>query len=106
MRFLSDLVKLKSILSSILLPPLTISEYRKVINGKLHLYCALANSNILLCPLVYIMAQVPFKAILIMPYRTTLITSALYTWIIYLFIIITFLSILSIFKRSYSALGK
>jgi hypothetical protein len=56
MRLLSGLVKLKFILSLILLPPLTISEYKKVINGKLHLYHALTNLNTLLCPLVYITA--------------------------------------------------
>jgi len=53
---LSGLVKLKSILSLILLPPLTISKYGKVINGKLYLYYTLANLNILLYPLVYITA--------------------------------------------------
>ena len=79
MRLLNSLVKPKSILSLILLPPLTIFKYRKVINKKLHLYYALANLNTLLCPLVYIMAQVPFKATLIMPYGTTLITSTLRT---------------------------
>ena len=56
------------------MPPLTISEYRKVINRKLYLYYALANLNTLLCPLVYIIAQAPSKAILITPYRTTLMT--------------------------------
>jgi len=50
------------------------------------------------------MAQAASKAILIMPYRTTLITSTLRTLIIYLFIIIILLSILSTFRRSYSAL--
>jgi hypothetical protein len=99
MRLLSGLVKLKSILSLILLPPLTISKYRKVMNGKLHLHHALANLNILLCPLVYIMAQALSKATLITPYGTTLITSALYTWTIYLFTVMILLSILSIFKR-------
>ena len=94
------LIKLKFILSLILLPPLTISEYKKVINGKPHLYYTSANLNTLLCPLVYVMAQAPSKAILITPYKTTLITSTLRTWIIYLFIIITLLSILSIFKKS------
>ena len=79
MRLLSGLVKPKFILNLILLPPLTISKYRKVINGKPYLYYTLANSNILLCPLVYVTAQAPFKAILITPYRTTLITSVLYT---------------------------
>ena len=53
---LSGLVKLKSILSLILLPPLTISKYGKVINKKLYLYHAVANLNTLLYPLVYIMA--------------------------------------------------
>ena len=48
-------------------------------NGKPHLYYTLANLNILLYPLVYVIAQALFKAILITPYRTTLITSALYT---------------------------
>jgi len=76
---LSGLVKLKSILSLILSPPLTIFKYRKVINGKPYLYCASANLNILLYPLAYITAQAPFKAILITPYRTTLMTSALRT---------------------------
>ena len=56
MRLLSGLIKLKFILSLILSPPLTISEYRKVINKKLYLYYALANLNILLYPLVYITA--------------------------------------------------
>ena len=56
MRLLSGLIKPKSILNLILLPPLTISKYKKVINGKLHLYHALANLNTPLCPLVYIMA--------------------------------------------------
>ena len=79
MRLLSGLVKLKSILSLILLPPLTISKYKKVINGKLYLYYILANLNTLLCLLVYIMAQALFKVILITPYKTTLITSTLYT---------------------------
>jgi len=53
-RPLNGLTKLKYILSLILLPPLTTSKYRKVINGKPHLYCALANLNILLYLLVYI----------------------------------------------------
>ena len=53
---MSSLVKLKSILNLILLPLLTISKYGKVINGKLYLYHASANSNILLYPLVYIIA--------------------------------------------------
>jgi hypothetical protein len=100
MRLLSGLIKPKYILNLILLPPLTIFKYRKVINGKLYLYHALANLNTLLYFLVYVTAQAPFKAILITPYRTTLITSTLYTWTIYLFIVITFLSILSMFKRS------
>ena len=55
-RLLSGLVKPKSILSLILLPPLTISKYRKGANKKLHLYYALANLNILLYPLAYITA--------------------------------------------------
>ena len=79
MRLLSGLVKLKFILSLILLLPLTISKYRKAINGKLHLYHTLANLNILLCPLAYITAQAPSKATLITPYGTTLMTSTLYT---------------------------
>ena len=79
MRLLSSLIKPKSILNSILLPLLIISKYRKIINRKPHLYHALANLNIPLCPLVYITAQVPSKAILITPYKTTLITSTLYT---------------------------
>jgi len=62
-------------------------------------------TTILLCPLAYIIAQAASKAILITPYRTTLTTSTLRTWIIYLFIVITLLSILGTFKRSYSALG-
>jgi len=78
-KLLSGLAKLKSILSLILLPPLTASKYRKVINRKPHLHRALANLNILLCPLAYIMAQAASKAILITPYKTTLITSTLYT---------------------------
>ena len=65
-------------LNLILLPPLTIFKYRKVINKKPHLYYTLANLNILLCSLAYITAQIPFKAILIILYRTTLITFALY----------------------------
>ena len=105
MRPLSGLAKPKFILSLILLLPLTIFKYRKVMNGKLYLYYTLANLNILLCPLVYATAQAPFKAILITPYGTTLITFILYTWIIYLFIIITLLNILSIFKKSCSTLG-
>jgi len=104
-RLLSSLAKPKFIPSLILLPPLTASKYRKVINRKPHSHCALASLNILLCPLAYITAQAASKAILITPYGTTLMTSALYTWIIYLFIAITLLSILSTFKKSYSALG-
>ena len=100
MRLLSGLIKLKSILSLILSPPLTISKYRKVINGKPHLYYTLANLNILSCPLVYITAQAPSKATLITPYRTTLMTSTLHTWTTYLFTVITLLSTLSIFKKS------
>ena len=79
MRLLSSLIKPKSILSLILSPPLTISEYGKVINKKLHLYHTSANLNILLCPLAYITAQTPSKATLITPYGTTLITSTLHT---------------------------
>ena len=78
-RPLNSSVKPKSILSLILLPPLTISKYRKVINRKLYLHHALANLNILLYPLAYITAQAPFKAILITPYGTTLTISALRT---------------------------
>ena len=104
-RLLSSLVKLKSILSLILLLPLTISKYRKVTNRKPYLHCTLANLNILLYPLAYITAQAPSKAILITLYRTTLITSTLCTWTIYLFIAITLLSIPNTFKKSYSALG-
>jgi len=48
-------------------------------NRKPYLYYALANLNIPLYPLVYIMAQAPSKAILITPYKTTLMTSALRT---------------------------
>ena len=105
MRPLSGLVKPKSILSLILLPPLTTSKYGKVMNRKLHSHYALANLNIPLCPLAYAIAQAPSKAILITPYGTTLMTSALHTWMIYLFIVITLLSIPNTFKRSYSALG-
>ena len=79
MRLLSGLIKPKSILSLILSPPLTISKYRKVMNEKPHLYHALANLNTPLCPLAYITAQAPSKAILITPYRTTLTTSTLRT---------------------------
>src|SRR5580692_8953881 len=79
MRLLSGLIKPKFILSLILLLPLTIFKYEKVINGKLYLYHALANLNTLLCPLVYVTAQAPSKATLIMPYKTTLMTSTLYT---------------------------
>ena len=79
MRFLSGLIKLKFILSLILLLPLTISKYRKVINRKPHLYYTSANLNTLLYPLVYVTAQVPSKTTLIMPYKTTLMTSTLYT---------------------------
>jgi len=70
-RLLSGLAKLKSILSLILSPPLTASKYKKVINKKPYLYCALANLNILLYPLVYITAQAASKVILITPYRIT-----------------------------------
>ena len=76
---LSGLAKPKFILSLILLPPLTIFKYGKVMNGKPHLYHTLANLNILLYPLAYVTAQALFKATLITPYRTTLMTSALYT---------------------------
>ena len=79
MRLLSGLIKLKSILSLILLPPLTIFKYKKVINRKLYLYYTSANLNILLCPLAYATAQVLFKATSITPYGTTLITFTLYT---------------------------
>ena len=104
-RLLSGLAKPKSIPSLILLPPLTTSKYGKVINRKPYSHRALANLNILLYPLAYIMAQAASKVILITPYRTTLTTSALRTQTIYLFIAITLLSILNTFKRSYSALG-
>ena len=50
MRLLNGLIKPKSILNLILLLPLTISKYRKVINGKLHLHHALANLNITILP--------------------------------------------------------
>jgi len=43
-------------LSLTLLPPLTISKYKKVTNRKPHLYRALANLNIPLYPLAYITA--------------------------------------------------
>ena len=56
MRLLSGLVKPKFILSLILLPPLTIFEYGKVINKKPYLYYTSANLNILLYPLVYVTA--------------------------------------------------
>src|ERR1700722_9555697 len=102
-RPLNSLVKPKSILNSILSPPLTAFKYGKVINRKLHLHYASANLNTLLYLLVYITAQAASKAILIMPYRTTLTTSTPRTWTIYLFTVITLLSILSIFKRFYSA---
>jgi len=55
-RPLNGLARLKSILSLILLPPLTTSKYGKVTNRKPHLYRALANLNTPLCLLVYIMA--------------------------------------------------
>ena len=79
MRLLSGLIKLKFILSLILLPPLTISKYGKVINEKPHLYHTSANLNTLLCPLAYTTAQAPSKATLITPYGTTSTTSTLYT---------------------------
>ena len=44
-------------------------------NKKPYLYYALANLNTLLYPLAYTTAQIPFKAILITPYKTTLTTS-------------------------------
>ena len=103
-RPLNGLAKPKSILNLILSPPLTTSKYRKVMNRKPHSHRASANLNTLLCLLAYITAQAASKAILIMPYRTTLITSTPRTQTIYLFIVITLLSILSTFKRSYSAL--
>ena len=99
-RLLSGLIKPKFILNLILLPPLTISKYKKVINRKLYLHYASANLNTPLCPLVYVTAQAPFKAILITPYKTILTTSALHTQTIYLFTAITLLSILSTFKKS------
>ena len=55
-RLLSGLAMPKSILSLILLLPLTTSKYRKVINRKLYSHYTLANLTILLCPLAYIMA--------------------------------------------------
>ena len=73
-------------------------------NRKPYLHYALANLNTPLCLLAYITAQVASKAILITPYRTTLTTSALRTLTIYLFIVIILLSILSTFRRLYSAL--
>jgi len=103
-RPLNSLAKPKSILNLILSPPLTASKYGKVTNRKPHSYRASANLNTPLCPLAYITAQAAFKAILIIPYRTILTTSAPRTWTIYLFIAMTLLSILSTFKRSYSAL--
>src|SRR6266481_9457091 len=78
-RLLSGLAKPKSILSLMLLPPLTASKYGKVTNRKLYSHRALANLNILLYPLAYIIAQAASKAILITPYRTTLITSTPHT---------------------------
>ena len=103
-RPLNGLTKLKSILNLILLPPLTASKYGKVTNRKPYLYRASANSNTPLCLLAYVTAQAASKAILIIPYRITLTTSTPRTWMIYLFIAITLLSILSTFERSYSAL--
>jgi len=103
-RLLNSLAKLKFILNLILSPPLTASKYRKVINRKPRLYYILANLNIPLYPLAYIIAQAAFKAILITPYGTTLITSALRTLTIYLFIVMILLSILSMFRKSYSTL--
>ena len=79
MRPLSVLVKLKFILSLILLLPLTAFKYRKAINKRPHLHHALVNLNTLLYPLGYITVQVVFKAILITPCKTTLITSTLRT---------------------------
>jgi hypothetical protein len=55
-RPLNSLAKLKSILNSILSPPLTASKYGKVINGKPYLYRASANLNTLLYLLAYITA--------------------------------------------------
>ena len=55
-RLLSGLIKLKFILNLILLPLLTISKYRKVINRKPYLYYTSTNLNIPLYPLVYITA--------------------------------------------------
>ena len=78
-KLLNSLVKPKFILNLISLPPLTIFKYGKIMNGKPHLYHTLANLNILSCSLVYAMAQAPSKAILITPYRTTLMTFALCT---------------------------
>jgi len=52
-RPLNGLAKPKSIPSLILLPPLTASEYRKVINRKPYSHYASANLNILLYLLVY-----------------------------------------------------
>ena len=74
-RPLNSLAKPKSILNSKSLPPLTAFKYRKVTNRKPHSHYALANLNTLLCLLAYIMAQAASKAILIIPYGTTLITS-------------------------------
>ena len=104
-KLLNGLVKPKFILNSILLLPLTISKYKKVMNGKPHSHYTLANSNILSCPLAYAMAQASSKTILIMSYGITLMISALCTQITYLFTATTFLSTLSMFERSYSALG-
>jgi len=78
-RLLSGLIKPKSIPSLISSPPLTASKYGKVINRKPHSHYALANLNILLCPLAYAIAQAASKAILITPYGTTLMTSTLRT---------------------------
>jgi uncharacterized membrane protein YqaE (UPF0057 family) len=78
-RPLNGLAKPKSILNSILLPPLTASKYGKVTNRKPHSHYASANLNILLYLLAYITAQAASKAILIIPYRTTLTTSTPHT---------------------------
>jgi len=53
-RSLSGLIKLKFILSLILLPLLTAFKYGKIINKRPHLHCVLVNLNILLYLLGYI----------------------------------------------------
>ena len=103
-RPLNSLTKPSFILNSISLLLLTAFKYRRVINRKPYLHYILANLNIILYPLAYITAQVAFKIISIIPYKITLTISALYTQMTYLFITITLLNTLSIFKRCYNIL--